>query len=140
MSLKRKSIILILTFFCILSLFMCCFPLKAQAVEISPFSYYDPSPVTFKGTYNYYDNFDGNYMAFEAKAIASDGESHEIIITVYISNTNTTKQYRMYTDGVNRKADHIPIGNGGSYVSLKITFTDKSANITLDLKTYSWQQ
>lgn len=140
MSLKRKSIILILTFFCILSLFMCCFPLKAQAVEISPFSYYDPSPVTFKGTYNYYDNFDGNYMAFEAKATASDGESHEIIITVYISNTNTTKQYRMYTDGVNRKADHISIGNGGSYVSLKITCADKSANITLDLKTYSWQQ
>ena len=140
MSLKRKSIILFLTIFCILSLFMCCFPLKAQAVEISPFSYYDPSPVTFKGTYNYYDNFDGNYMAFEAKATASDGESHEIIITVYISNTNTTKQYRMYTDGVNRKADHISIGNGGSYVSLKITCADKSANITLDLKTYSWQQ
>ena len=79
-------------------------------------------------------------MAFEAKATSSNGKSHEVIITLYISNTNTTKQYRIYTDGLTRKADHIPIGNGGSDVVIKANCSDASVTINLDLKMYSWQQ
>ena len=141
MSLKRKSIILILTFFCILSLFMCCFPLKAQAVEVSPFAYYDPNSVSFKGSYSAFLNYyDGNYMAFEAKSSSSDGKSHEVIITLYIANTNTTKEYSIYTDGLTRKFDHIPIGNGGSDVVIRANCSNASVTINLDLKMYSWQQ
>ena len=141
MSLKRKSIILFLTIFCILSLFMCCFPLKAQAVEVSQFSYYDPNIVSFKNVYNLRSQFyDGNYMAFEINSTASDGKSHKLTITLSIANTNTIKQYTAYTDGINRKFDHIPIGTGGSYVTIVVKCSDPSVTVNMDLKMYSWQQ
>ena len=114
-----------------------CVPAKVNASEITPYAYNDPSAVSFQGSYTgrstYYD---GNYMAFEAIATASDGVSREIIISVYIASSNTTKKYRTYSDGVNRKADYIPIDNG-SYVVISASCADSSVTINLDLKMYS---
>ena len=101
-----------------------CAPVKVNASEITPYAYNDPSAVSFKSSYTgkslYYD---GNYMAFEATATAS----------------NTTKKYRTYTDGINRKADYIPIDNG-SYVIISASCADTSVTINLDLKMYSWSE
>ncbi len=141
MNLRLKLSSVFLTILCISVLFLSSFSVQVQATKISPFAYYDPNSVSFKGSYSAFLNYyDGNYMAFEAKATSSDGKSHEVIITLYISNTNTTKQYRIYTDGLTRKADHIPIGNGGSDVVIKANCSDASVTINLDLKMYSWQQ
>ncbi len=132
MKLKRNLFILFIT------LILCSFPIHVRANDISHFAYYDPSSVSFRGTYNGTSNYyDGNYMAFESTATASDGKSHELIISIYIVSTNTTKQYRIYTDGKMRKADHIPIGNGSSAV-IRATCSDSSVTVKLDLKMYSW--
>lgn len=117
-----------------------CVPVKVNASEITPYAYNDPSAVSFKGSYKGQDvYYDGNYMAFEAIATASDGVSREIIISVYIASSNTTRKYRTYTDGVNRKADYIPIDNG-SYVTISASCADTSVTINLDLKMYSWSE
>lgn len=137
-NLKKKNFILMMTVVILFSLCLSIIPQKVQANSIMPFAYYDPNSVSFNGTYRGVSNYyDGNYMAFESKATASDGISREVIITVYISSTNTTKKYKTYTDGVTRKADYIPIGNG-SYALISATCADSSVTINLDLKMYSW--
>lgn len=134
----KKSIIAIMSFIILMG--GICVPIKVNASEITPFAYNDPSAVSFCGSYTgksmYYD---GNYMAFEATATASDGVSREIIISVYIASTNTTKKYKTYSDGVARKADYIPI-NEGSYAVISANCEDTSVTITLDLKMYSWTE
>lgn len=109
-------------------------PTKVEASEITPFAYVDPAPISFRGSYtgsSYY--YDGNYLSFEATATASDGVSREIIISVYIFNTNTTKRFVTYSDGVRRRADNIPI-NGGSAVVISASCSDSSVTINLDLQ------
>ena len=138
MNLKTKYFAVFLISLSIFCLLLFSFPLQVKASSISPFAYYDPNSVSFKGTYNGVSNYyDGKYMAFEATATSSDGKSHEVIISVYIASTNTTKSYRIYTDGKTRKADYIPIGNGSSAI-IRATCSNSSVTVNLDLKMYSW--
>lgn len=138
MNFKKKICIIITLIFILTFLIGFSNIEKVQASNILPCAYYDPSAISFIGTYrgtaNYYD---GNYMAFEATATASDGISRELIITVYIASTNTTKQYKTYTDGITRKANNISIGNGSDVV-ISASCSDSSVTINLDLKMYSW--
>ena len=107
-----------------------CAPIKANASEITPYAYNDPYAVSFCENYTgkslYYG---GNYMAFETTSTASDGVSREIIISVYIASTNTTKKYRTYSDGVNIKADYIPIADGSYVVISASCYNCNSTNI-----------
>ncbi len=139
MNVKNKLFIIFFIITLIFIIFTFAFPIKVKASEISTNAYYDPNVVTFKGRYtgnsNYYD---GRYMAFEATATSSDGKSHEVIISVYIASINTTKNYRIYTDGKTRKADYISIGNGSDAI-ISATCSDSSVRINLDLKMYSWK-
>lgn len=137
-NLLRKSIAIISTIVLLTSMFF-IFPTKLEANNnISPFAYYDPNAVSFKGNYRGVSRYyDGNFMAFEVRAIASDNISREILISVYIASNNQTKTYRTYSDGVIRKADHISIGNGSDVV-ISASCLDSSVTITLDLKMYSW--
>lgn len=130
-----KSLCIIMAIFILCSI---CMPLKVNANSISPYSYFDPNSFSFKGSFRgNVQHHDGNYMAFEAKATSSDGVSREVIISVYIASRNTTEQYKIYTDGVNRKFDYIPIG-GSSDVVFYGSCSNSSVTINLDLKMYSW--
>ena len=51
--------------------------------------------------------------------------------------TNTTHTYRIYTDGVRRKADYIPI-KGGSDAVISGYYANSNTKVTIDLKMYSW--
>lgn len=138
MNIKKNYFIVILIIVSAICLINFGFPTKVKAYEVTPFAYYDPNSVSFKGTYNGTSNYyDGNYMAFEARATASDGKTHEVIVSVYIVSTNTTKNYKIYTDGITRKADYIPIGSGSSAI-ISAKCSDSSVTVNLDLKMYSW--
>ena len=113
-------------------------PTQVKANGISTFAYYDPSAVSFYGTYiSGSRHYDGDYMAVEVNATAEDGISRELIIEVYVEYTNTIHRFRTYTDGVTRKADYIPI-SGGSDAIIMATCSDSSVRITMDTKMYSW--
>lgn len=134
----KKITVLILVFAILFGIL--CIPINVNANEIMPYAYYDPSVISFRGSFNGTSNYyDGNYMAFEATATSSDGASKEIIITVYIESTGTTHRYKTYTDGVARKADYIPVGSGSRAI-ISASCADSSVTINLDLKMYSWSE
>ena len=113
-------------------------PTQVKANGASTYAYYDPSSVSFYGTFSSMGkHYDGDYMAVEVNATAEDGISRELIIEVYVEYTNTIHRYRTYTDGITRKADYIPI-EGGSDAIIIATCSDSSVKITMDLKMYSW--
>ena len=139
MYIKCKKIIVLTLLLSLMNIFLIGTTQKVQANSISPFAYYDPNPISFYGTYRGVSNYyDGTHMGVEVRATASDGISRQITIEVYIASTNTTKKYSTHSDGVNRKADQIPIGNG-SRVVISAYCIDSSVRIDLDLKMYSWQ-
>lgn len=114
-------------------------PTQVQAHPISTCGYYDPAPLSFYGSFSGTSiHYDGQYMAVEAAATAEDGVSRELILKVYVGYTNTTHTYRIYSDGVRRKADYIPI-KGGSDVCINGYYANSTTKVTIDLKMYSWQ-
>lgn len=113
-------------------------PTQVKANGISTFAYYDPSAVSFYGTYiSGSRHYDGDYMAVEVTATAEDGISRELIVEVYVEYTSTIHRFRTYTDGITRKADYIPI-SGGSDAVITVTCSDSSVRVTMDTKMYSW--
>ena len=125
MNIKNKLLVVCFIIATLFTIFTITFPIQVKASDISTYAYYDP---------NYYD---GRFMAFEATATASDGKSYEVIVSVYIASKNTTKNYRIHTDGKTRKADYISIGNGSDAI-ISATCADSSVIVNLDLKMYSW--
>lgn len=138
MNIKNKLLVVCFIIATLFTIFTITFPIQVKASDISTYAYYDPNTVSFRGRYtdnsNYYD---GRFMAFEATATASDGKSYEVIVSVYIASKNTTKNYRIHTDGKTRKADYISIGNGSDAI-ISATCADSSVIVNLDLKMYSW--
>ena len=138
MNLFKKGIAIITTILLFSSIFLITSTKVEASSDVTPFAYYDPNSVSFNGGYRGVSRYyDGNFMAFEARATSSDGVSREILISVYISSLNQTRTFRTYSDGINRKADYISIG-GGSDVVISATCSDSSVTINLDLKMYSW--
>lgn len=121
----------------ILLLYVILIPINANASIISPYTYNDTRTVTFQNNYTSgYRYYEGNSLTILTSATSSDGVSHEIILSVYIRSTNTTKKYRIYSDGVSRKASNIPL-NGGSNVSISVNCSDSSVPIQFSFKCYS---
>lgn len=136
MSIVKKIMYLIVGVVMMFSLI--AVPTQVKANGISTFAYYDPSAVSFYGTFSSMGkHYDGDYMAVEVTATAEDGISRELIIEVYVAYTNTIHRFRTYTDGVTRKADYIPIA-GGSDAGITARCSDSSVRINMDLKMYSW--
>ena len=79
---------------------------------------------------------DGNYMAFEFTCIAQDGGNYPVYIDLYRDLYGTTNVFTVYTDGIKRKYDGIPIG-GGSDISFYFT-CNANTIIFYNLVFYSW--
>ena len=113
-------------------------PTQVKANGASTYAYFDPSPVSFYGTFSSMaKHYDGDYMALEVNATAEDGVSRELIIEILVNTTGKVHRYRTYTDGITRKADYIPI-DGGSQAVIMATCSDSSVKITMDTVMYSW--
>lgn len=113
-------------------------PTQVKANGASTYAYFDPSPVSFYGTFSSMaKHYDGDYMAVEVNATAEDGVSRELIIEILVNTTGKVHRYRTYTDGITRKADYIPI-DGGSQAVIMATCSDSSVKITMDTVMYSW--
>lgn len=108
--------------------------------EISTNAYYGGITTTFNGSKQISNQYyDGLFMAVEAKATASDNQSHKITLSVRIVNRDTVKNYTLYTNGQNYKFDYISLGlSGGSNAVISCTCDDPSVAVTINLTTYSW--
>lgn len=131
--LKAKNFLISTVFL----LYVILTPITAKASTISPYTYDDTKTITFQSNYtSEYRYYDGNSLTIEASATSSDGSSHEIILSVYVRSMNTTKKYRIYSDGVTRRASNIPL-NGGSSVRISASCSDSSVAIKFNFKCYS---
>jgi len=134
---KKKSVISLFVVILLCSTILISLPQTVNASNVTPFAVFDPNPVNFYGRYTsptYY--YDGTSMGFIATASAADGVTRELIIEVYVAETDTTHRYRTYTDGVIRGIEGIPL-NGGSSATYIAYCSDSSVRITLDLRMFS---
>ena len=138
---KRKSIprlvvTLILTAMLLVS---SNFAYASSNNEISTMSYYGTDTFIFYSVANKTNFYDGTFMAIEASATSSTGNSETITIKVYIVDRDVTKTYTIKTDGTTKKFDYIYLGLGsGSDVRITTSCSNSSAKITMSLTSYSW--
>ncbi len=103
-----------------------------EASSISPCAYYDPSEISFYGKSNsIVDYYDGNFMAIEAFATATDGVSRDVKISVYVNSTNKMRTYTIKTNGKTKKFDYIP-----SYSHTKFLFLLAQTPLILPFEHY----
>ena len=111
--------------------------LAAEDDGVSPFAYEAFYSQAFIGQYDmgvYY--MDGNYMAFEITCISEDKQDHPVYVHLYRQYCDQTTTFTVHSDGVKRKYDYIPVGNG-SAASFKLT-CDSNTKISFNLVFYSW--
>ena len=132
----KKSFICLSIILLTLSCFCCT---SVQASGIQTYAYYSPSPFQFSGISNSIArNYDGNYMAIEARATSSSGTAHNVKIHVFIYSRNITETYTFPSNGSTYKFDYIYLGNEGSS-DTGIVFECNSADtITMKMTSYSW--
>ncbi len=115
-------------------------PVKASTGdEIAPCAYYTPGTFTFSTSAQYVRYYDGKYMGVEVIPTSSTGNNETLVVSVYVDKTKTTHKYTIKTDGQRHKFDYIPLGDdGGSSVSIILSCSNSSAQITATLASYSW--
>lgn len=132
----KKSIICLAIILLSLSCF-CCTSVEASGIQSR--AYYENGPFQFSGHSNaIVKNYDGNYMAIEAKATSSSGSSVPVRIEVFLYNRNVTETYTVYSNGSTIKFDYIYLGSSASSDVAIMCFCDSSDTITIELTSYSW--
>ena len=123
--------------FVMLSSFFTLPVLAAEDDGVSPFAYETFYSKAFIGSYYtgaYY--MDGNYMAFEITCISEDKQNHPVYVNLYRAYCDQITTFTVHSDGVKRKYDGIPVGNG-SAASFILT-CDANTKISFNLVFYSW--
>ena len=114
-------------------------PCEKNNGEYALDSYYNFATFSFVGTSSsILKSFDGTFMAIEATATSSSGQSQDVTISVYIQSRNITKNYTVKSNGTMKKFDYIFLGfSGGSDVAITCS-CNSSDTITMNLTSYSW--
>ena len=111
--------------------------LAAEDDGVSPFAYEAFYSKAFIGSYYtgvYY--MDGNYMAFEITCISEDNQDHPVYVDLYRDSYGNSTVFTVHSDGVKRKYDGIPVGNG-SAVDFLLS-CNANTKISFNLVFYSW--
>ena len=114
----------------------CCTAVEASGIQSR--AYYSNN-FQFSGTSNaLMRNYDGNYMAIEAKATSSSGAARTVKIHVFIYNRNVTETYTLSSNGVMKKFDYIYLGSAASSDVGIVFQCDSSDTISMEVTSYSW--
>lgn len=131
----KKSFICLSIILLTLSLFSC----SSVQASVQPRAYYINGPFQFSGVSNSVaKNYDGNYMAIEARATSSSGTAHNVKIHVFIYSRNITETYTFPSNGSTYKFDYIYLGNEGSSDTGIVFECNSSDTITMHMTSYSW--
>ena len=104
-------------------------PVKASTA--SPLSYYEMS-FSFKDSCSIGRSFDKIFLDVRLMATADNGNSERVTLEVYVINTNKTKTYTFYTDGLTQVFNNIYLGlSGGSSVAFR--FRADNPNVTINV-------
>lgn len=131
----KKSFICLSIILLTLSLFSC----SSVQASVQSRAYYINGPFQFSGVSNSVaKNYDGNYMAIEARATSSSGTAHNVKIHVFIYSRNITETYTFPSNGSTYKFDYIYLGNEGSSDTGIVFECNSSDTITMHMTSYSW--
>ena len=132
----KKSFICLSIILLTLSCF-CCTVVLVSGVQT--YAYFSPGPFKFSGISNSIArNYDGNYMAIEARATSSSGTAHTVKIHVFIYNRNITETYTFPCNGSTYKFDYIYLGSAASSDTVIAFECNSSDTITMKMTSYSW--
>lgn len=132
----KKSFICLSIILLTLSCF-CCTSVEASGAQT--YAYYINGPFQFSGISNSVaKNYDGNYMAIEARATSSSGTAHEVKIHVFLYNRNVTETYTFPSNGSTYKFDYIYLGSSASSDTGIVFECNSSDTITMYMTSYSW--
>ena len=132
----KKSFICLSIILLTLSCF-CCTVVQASGVQT--YAYYENGPYRFSGVTNsVMHNYDGNYMAIEAKATSSSGAARSVKIHVYLYNRGVVETYTFPSNGSTYKFDYIYLGSANSSDVGIVFECNSSDTITLEMTSYSW--
>ena len=126
----------ILMSFLLVNLFICSTPVKASSpYSIQPYAYYSKGSIQFKGSrIPITKNYDGTFMAIEAKSTSSSGNIYDVTIYVTIASRKVTNKYTISTNGSLKKFLGL---SGSSDVSIECK-CNSSDTINIELTSYSW--
>lgn len=139
-NLVTKLCTCILMSFLFVNLFICSTPVKASSpYSIQPYAYYSTGSIQFKGSSRpITKNYDGTFMAIEAKSTSASGNIYDVTIYVTIASRKVTNKYTISTNGSSKKFDYIFLGlSGSSDVSIECK-CNSSDTINIELTSYSW--